>query len=161
MPKDGIGKLAPRYSFALNPYSDVRFTRCPKCHRLMNPRKFALLIHIEGGDLTILGKTCQYCPACELIIAHQNELEAELARSFSKSGPEILGNPYLVIGTVELKAWREGLQRTLPLNHFRGRTSEFKRVLKLSVGCNTTSTDRRCNGWNKSPLRGHGQRRKR
>ena len=99
----------------------------------MNPRKFALLIHIEGGDLTILGKTCRYCPACELIIAHQIELEAELANSVSKSGPEAPGNPYFVIGTVELKTWRQGLQRPLLLDHIRDRTSEFKRVLKLSV----------------------------
>jgi hypothetical protein len=123
MPKDGIGKLPPRYSFALNPYSDVRFTRCPKCHRLMNPRKFALLIHIEGGDLTILGKTCRYCPACELIIAHQNELEAELAIVFSSRAPGLVGNPYLILGTVELKAWRQGLQRSLSLEYIRERTA--------------------------------------
>ena len=133
MPKDRFGRLPPKYSFALNSHSDVRFTRCPKCHRLMNPRKFALIIHVENGDLTILGKTCRYCPACELIIAHQNDLEDELANSFSRFDPEVLGNPYLVIGTVELKAWRQGLQRPLPLDHIRDRTSEFKRVLKLSV----------------------------
>jgi hypothetical protein len=72
----------------------------------MNPRKFALIIHIENGDLTILGKTCRYCPVCELIIAHQNDLEAEIVNSFSRLDPEILGKPYLVIGTVQLKAWR-------------------------------------------------------
>ena len=26
-----LGKLPPRYHFFLNPYQDVRFTRCPRC----------------------------------------------------------------------------------------------------------------------------------
>lgn len=99
----------------------------------MNPRKFALVIHVEYGNLTILDKTCRYCPARELIIAHQNDLKAELANSSSRFDPEVPGNPYLVIGTVELKAWRQGLQRPLPLDHVRDRTSEFKRVLRLLV----------------------------
>lgn len=99
----------------------------------MNPRKFALLIHIEGDDLTILGKTCRYCPACELIIAHQNELEAELAIAFSPRAPGLVGNPYLILGTVELKAWRQGLQRSPSLEYIRERTAEFKRYIKLSV----------------------------
>jgi len=133
MTKDRFGKLPPKYSFALNPHSDIRFTRCPKCHRLMNPRKFALIIHVEDEGLIILGKTCRYCPACELIIAHQNDLEAELANSSSRFDSDISGNPYLVIGTVELKAWRQGLRRALPLDHFRDRTSDFKRVLRMSL----------------------------
>lgn len=96
-------------------------------------RKFALLIHVERSDLTILGKTCRYCPACELIIAHQNELEAELAHAFSTRVPEVVGNPYLILGTVELKAWRQGLQRSLPLEQIRKRTAEFKQYIELSV----------------------------
>jgi len=77
----------------------------------MNPRKFALLIHI----------------------AHQNELEAELAIVFSSRAPGLVGNPYLILGTVELKAWRQGLQRSLSLEYIRERTAEFKRYIKLSV----------------------------
>lgn len=133
MPKDSIGRQPPKYSFALNPYSDIRYSHCPTCERLMNLRKFALLIHIEGAGLLILGKTCRYCPICEMIIAHQNELETELVNTFLKRAPEIVGNPYLVLGTVQLKAWREGIQRPLTLEQIRDQTSDFKRYLKLSV----------------------------
>jgi hypothetical protein len=29
--KAQLGKLPPQHDFFLNPYSDARFTRCPKC----------------------------------------------------------------------------------------------------------------------------------
>jgi hypothetical protein len=81
-----------------------------------------------------LGKTCRYCSRCELIMAHQDELEAQLAYSFSQLAPEVIGSPYLVLGTVEKKVWQEGLagdggQLAEMLQH----VADFKRVLKLNV----------------------------
>jgi len=43
-------------------------------------------------------------------MVHQDELEAQLAYSFSKVAPEFIGNKYLVIGTVEKSVWKEGLE---------------------------------------------------
>ena len=43
MAKKRIGKLPPRYSFILNPYADVRLSKCPRCQKLTYLRKFALL----------------------------------------------------------------------------------------------------------------------
>jgi hypothetical protein len=88
MAKKSIGKLPPRYSFILNPYADVRLSKCPRCQKLTYLRKFALFIHIDAWGPMALGKTCRYCSRCELIMAHQDELEAQLAHSFSQIAPE-------------------------------------------------------------------------
>jgi hypothetical protein len=50
-------------------------------------------------QLLALNKTCRYCPRCDLLIAHQDELEAWLAAFFTERQPEIVGNDFLVIGT--------------------------------------------------------------
>jgi hypothetical protein len=102
--KKRIGKLPPRYSFILNPYADVRLSKCPRCQKLTHLRKFALFIHIDKWGPMALGKTCRYCSRCELIMAHKDELEAQLEHSFSQIAPEVIGNEYLVLGTIENKA---------------------------------------------------------
>src|SRR4029079_6862173 len=99
MARKTIGKLPPRYAFLLNPYSDVRLSKCPKCDRPTHPRKFALMIHVDGWGPFVLGKTCRYCTPCELIIAHRDELEAELTGSFARLDPGVIGKEHLVIGT--------------------------------------------------------------
>ena len=45
---------------------------------------------------------------CDLLIAHQDELEAWLAAFFGHQQPEVVGNAYLVVGTEERAAWRRG-----------------------------------------------------
>ena len=127
-----IGRLPSRYAFALNPYTDVRFSRCPTCHKLTSYRKFPLLIHLEGIGLRVLGKTCRYCPRCELIITHKTELETELARIVSSPTSEITDDSYLVIGTVNLKTWQRALQTPLPINHILDQTADFKRYSKFT-----------------------------
>jgi hypothetical protein len=134
MARTKIGKLRPRYSFLLNPYSDVRLSKCPKCDKLTHPRKFALLIHVEGWDPLVLGKTCRYCSRCELIIAHQDELEAELAHAFNRLAPEVVGKDYLVLGTMDKKAWRKGLEGSRPqLGDALDHVADFKKFLELHV----------------------------
>ena len=134
MAKAQIGKLAPRYSFILNQHPDERLSRCPQCHRPTHLRKFALLVHIDELGLITQGKTCRYCTRCELIIAHQDELEAQLAESVGTIALDVIGNKYIVLGTVETKFWQRGMQGHCPqleeaLNH----TADFKRVLDLIV----------------------------
>jgi hypothetical protein len=134
MAKRSIGKLAPRYSFILNPYRDVRLSKCPRCGRPMHPRKFALLIHVDKYGPLALGKTCRYCTRCELIAAHQDELDAELAHSLTRIAPEAVGSEYLVLGTMDKKAWQQGLrgggtELAASLEH----VAEFKKVFDLKV----------------------------
>ncbi len=137
MAKKRLGKLPPRYSFILNPYADVRLSKCPRCQRLTHLRKFVFFIHIDEWGPMTLGKTCRYCSRCELIMAHQDELEAQLAHSFSQIAPEVIGHEYLVLGTVDKKVWKvwkegltgDGKQLGETLQH----VADFKRVLKLEV----------------------------
>jgi hypothetical protein len=134
MAKVKIGKLPPRYSFILNPYADERLSKCPKCSKPTHLRKFALLIHIDEWGPMILGKTCRYCTPCELIIAHQDELEAQLAYSLHTIAPEGVGNRYFVLGTVDKKVWRRGLQgHSVQLDAVLEHTADFKHVLELIV----------------------------
>jgi hypothetical protein len=134
MSKKTIGGLPPRYTFLLNPYTDTRLSKCPKCERLTHSRKFALFIHIEGWGPLTLGKTCRYCSHCELIIAHQDEPEAQLAHSMSKLAPEVMGNEYLVLGTLAMKVWREGLKGSgQTVDEALEYVADFKKTLELHV----------------------------
>ncbi len=105
--------MPPRHSFALNPHREMRCTKCPRCEGRTRLRKFALLIGVEEFGLMVLGKTCRYCPPCDFIIAHRDELEALLAAGFSTHEPEVIGNGYYVIGTVERKTWRKGMRDSI------------------------------------------------
>jgi hypothetical protein len=61
-----------------------------------------------------LNYTCRYCEPCDLLIAHKDEIEHFLSELFRQHDPEVVGNDYLIIGTVKKAAWREGLQRPKP-----------------------------------------------
>lgn len=113
MAQERIGQLPPRHSFALNPHKEMRCTKCPRCERQARLRKFALLVGVKEFGLMVLGKTCRYCPACDFIIAHQDELETLLAAGFAAHEPGVIGNDYYVIGTVERKIWRKGMRVSL------------------------------------------------
>lgn len=131
MPKRQLGKLPPRYRFALNQYAETRCSKCPMCSRLTYMRKFPLLIHIDGFGLLVLGKTCRYCPKCEFIIAQQDDLEHFMTEIFSESHPEFVGNQYLVIGTVENKVWQQGMVEPLKIEEIWEHTADLKDHLAL------------------------------
>jgi hypothetical protein len=133
MAKGRIGGRPPRYSFILNPYVDVRLSKCPQCDRPTHPRKFALFIHVDGCRPLVLGKTCRYCTRCELIVAHQDELEAELAHSLGRIAPEAVGGEYLVIGTMDRKAWQQGLRSAPEVATSLEHVAEFRKILDLKV----------------------------
>ena len=42
-----LGKQPPCYRFFLNPYQDMRWTRCPQCENKMHLRKLPLVIHVD------------------------------------------------------------------------------------------------------------------
>lgn len=113
-PGPRLGKQPPKYYFFLNPYTDARFTSCPKCGAKTRVRKIPLVIHVEPGQLVSLNKICRLCIACDLLIVHQDELEAFLAAYFGEHRPEMLGNDYLVLGTQSRADWLKGMQTPLP-----------------------------------------------
>jgi hypothetical protein len=132
MAKTRIGKLAPHYSFILNPYTEVRLSKCPKCQKATHLRKFALFIHIDEWGPMVLGKTCRYCSHCEMVMVQRTELEAELADSLSPIAPQVSAKHYLVLGTMEKKLWREGLNgKAKSLAEMLKHVADFKHQYEL------------------------------
>ncbi len=128
--KPQFGKLPPKYSFILNPYPDVRVSRCPFCEHKTGQRKIPLLIHVASGPLIALNYTCRYCQACDLLIAHKHAIEHLLTELFRRSNPEAIGNEYLIMGTVEKTAWREGLQQQKAIAEMLACVSSFTESYK-------------------------------
>jgi hypothetical protein len=127
-----FGNLPPKYSFILNPHAGTRVSSCPICEKPTHTRKFAMMIHIDDFGLMTLGKTSRYCSPCQLIITHQNELEEEFEQLFRQKNPTIIGKPYLVLGTVDTKIWKEQLARpggTGTLEDVLDHMADFKEVL--------------------------------
>ncbi len=52
-----LGKQPPRYTFFLNPYTDARFTKCPKCSGKVRQKKLPLVIHIDEGGMMVLNNS--------------------------------------------------------------------------------------------------------
>jgi hypothetical protein len=128
--KPQIGGLPPRYSFVLNPYPDMRVSRCPYCERKTGQRKIPLLIHVEPMHLIALNYTCRYCQACDLLIAHKHEIEHLLTGMFRQYDPEVVGNDYLILGTVEKATWREGSQQPKAVAEMLPHVSDFAEYYK-------------------------------
>ena len=122
-----------KYRFFLNPYQDLVFTKCPKCDTKTKPRKIPLVIHIEPRQLFVLNKTCRFCPYCELIIAKQAELESLMSAYFEKQNPALVGNKYLVFGTVEKREWKEGNKGQLTPNTLLKQACIFRDVWNFDV----------------------------
>ncbi len=129
-----IGKLPARYRFVLNPYVDVRCAVCPRCRGKTKLRKMPLLIDIDGADMPIiLNKTCRYCPHCEIVIAHHDELEPLLLAALRGRRESLAPNDYLVLGTVERAAWRQGVKGQMTVRELVDNLHDFKGYLDLKV----------------------------
>jgi hypothetical protein len=126
-----FGKLRPRYRFALSPFREVRWSRCPRCEKLMHERKFALLIAFMDGAMLALGKTCRYCTPCEFIVAHQHEIEDEVA-IFRSNHPGHAEGEWFVLGTLERKTWQASLRAQITLDVLREHTSDIRYPMTLS-----------------------------
>lgn len=123
--KAQLGGLPPRYSFILNPYPDQRLSRCPLCEQKTGQRKVPLLIHTDPSHLIALNYTCRYCRGCDLLMAHKLEIEHLLAELFRQYDPGVIGNNYLIIGTVEKSVWREGLAQPKDIAEILPHASDF------------------------------------
>ncbi len=108
-------QLDPMHRFFLNPYEDLRFSSCPQCGGKTKIRKRPFLVHIYPDFLTILNMSGPTCLKCDLLILHQDKLEAMLVVAVSlNKRPDLLGNDYLVLGTVERSFWQEHHQDVIP-----------------------------------------------
>ena len=124
-----LGNQPRRYDFFLNPYHDWRFSRCPKCDEKTRLRKLPLVIHVDPRNPVALNKSCRYCPACDLVIAHQDEIEAQLTLLFSERAPALVGNDYLVMGTMDRAIWRQSLKQPMLIRELLDHVHIFEQVL--------------------------------
>ena len=131
--KSQIKPREARHYFFLNPYSDMAFTRCPKCEEKTKIRKYCLLIHIEPRGLFSLNKSCRYCPECDLIIVKQAELEGFLAAICEQHAPALVGHEYFVYGTMDRKDWKLGQLGKLNEQEAIERAYPFKNVWEFEV----------------------------
>jgi hypothetical protein len=125
------GKLPPKYRFILNPCKDARFSTCPNCPGKTLFRKVLLFIHVQPIYPTTINKSCQYCPKCEILIVHQDELEQTLALTYQKHKPEIIGNEYLVLGTLEPSSWRKREKEPIEFGNVKEHVHDFIEYLEV------------------------------
>ena len=128
-----LGKLKPLHKFFLNPYDDMRFTRCPGCERKTKIRKKPFLIHIDPQYLLVLNMSGPYCPDCDLMILHRVQLETLLVMTFEQHNPAIIGNDYLVLGTVERSYWREKVKGQADDRAIFDQLHDFKEYVQYEV----------------------------
>lgn len=121
-----IKNLKERHRFFLSPYKENAFTRCPKCGAKTKLRKFPLVIHIEPRQLFLLNKHCRFCPVCDLIIAKRDDVESMMAERIGRERPQLVGNDYLVFGTLERKDWMDGQKLEMSPRELMNRVYVFR-----------------------------------
>jgi hypothetical protein len=80
--------------------------------------------------LAILGKTCRLCVACDLLIAHQAEVEREVGGALNRA---VKGADFVVLGTVDRQVWRHGLSRPLSFDAIKAHMSDFDAYLRIET----------------------------
>jgi hypothetical protein len=126
-----LDKYPSRHSFFLNPYISARFTSCPSCDKPTRARKFLFWVNISPAQPLILNMTGRYCPKCDLLILHKDKLETLIAFSLQQSAPALIGNEYLVMGTVDRKGWRETEKQGGDIKTALAHLVVFKEVVEI------------------------------
>lgn len=124
--------LPKGHRFFLNPYDRHACTKCPKCDRKTAVRKFPLVIRIDPDQMLVLNKQCRYCEHCDLVIVKQSNLEALMAAGLEQRDASIVGNKYLVIGTLSRGDWRAREQILTPQETL-DRTRVFRDVWTFEI----------------------------
>jgi hypothetical protein len=127
-----ISKRPQRYRFFLNPYQDVRFSKCPQCTNKTGQRKLPLFIHIPPDQPVFLNKTCRYCAHCDLLIAHRNELDKLVKHILTMINSELPGDEYLVVGTVDRPVWKRIREENIPPHEWVEMVYIFKEAVTFT-----------------------------
>ncbi len=128
-----FGHLETKFNFSLNPYPEIRFSKCPVCESKTGQRKVPMLIHIDPKNLIALNYTNRYCQNCDILIGHKHEIEHLLTDLFTQNNPSIIGNNYSIIGTVEKKAWKKGLIKPQLVHEMLPYVHDFKNYNELRM----------------------------
>ena len=125
-----MGVLPPRYAFFLNPHANEAFTRCPRCKAKTRVRKMALVVHVDSVGLVLLRKTCRLCVVCEMLIAHEDEMDRLID---SLRNHRVGGRKYLVLGTLESRTWRQGFSGSVTIDEVVGAMADFKAYMRVDI----------------------------
>ena len=81
--------------------------------------------------MVMLNKTCRYCPYCDLLIAHQDEIESLLAQLRQQLEMGGRSDDYFIVGTVERNLSRRGLTKPLAPREMIEALHDFKDHLRF------------------------------
>ena len=131
-----FGHLKLKYNFSLNPYPDQKFSKCPDCNRKTGQRKLPLCIYVKPSSPIFLNYTNRYCSHCDMLIAHKHEIESHLLKTFQQIDNSVIGNDYLIIGTIEKKAWKDNIKQPIPFDELQDYVHDFKstQTIRMTMG---------------------------
>jgi hypothetical protein len=93
---------------------------------------FSLVVHVSPASAAIVEKFCRFCAPCELLIVHKDELERRLAATLLESNPELVGNDYLIAGTVDSAQLNRAMrQKPASFDRVVECLHDFKAVVKF------------------------------
>ncbi|MCP5097411.1 MAG: hypothetical protein GY943_17845 [Chloroflexi bacterium] len=73
--------------------------------------------------------TARYCPSCDLLILHKDKVESLITYAMGEVKPSLIGNEYLIVGTIERKGWRESIKQPHNYDVVIDNLHDFKEVL--------------------------------
>ena len=123
-----LDSMPRKYDFMINPYPHMRISKCPICDKKTGQRKLPLMIHIDPAQIFSLNYTCRYCKRCDLLVAHKHEIEHYMTEMMRSANPKVIGNPYLIMGTVERKIWKENMENPKPPHEMIKHVAVFNSV---------------------------------
>ena len=93
-------------------------------------RKIPLVIHVDSMGLVLLRKTCRLCVVCEMLIAHEAEVNRVIEGLAAHAA-----NPatYFVVGTLGSVTWRGGLSGSVTIEEVRKDMADFKAYMRVEI----------------------------
>ncbi|OFV99528.1 MAG: hypothetical protein A3H94_03865 [Acidobacteria bacterium RIFCSPLOWO2_02_FULL_60_20] len=88
----------------------------------MRIRKIPLVIHVDAAGLVLLRKTCRLCVVCEMLVAHEAEMNPLIGR-----------RAYVILGTLEPRTWRQGFSGSVTVQEVVGDMADFKAYMRVDI----------------------------
>lgn len=126
-----FGGMEPKYTCCINPFTNVRFSRCPACENRTQIREFALVVHVEPEGIYPTRIPCKWCLPCSLIVVHKHELERSIQTGLADISPDQVGSNYFIIGVLEMRIWTRLNKGLAFLETVKKWTSDFLDIVEL------------------------------
>jgi hypothetical protein len=78
----------------------------------------------------LLRKTCRLCVVCEMLIAHEFELTAEVQQAAARSDVDA---EFLVLGTLGSGTWRAGMRESISIEQVKHDMADFAAYMKVEI----------------------------